>query len=96
MNMKTYLEKRRIEIGGCIRTVRRKHKWSQEQVAEFLGCSRAKVNRVENGTAEFTVGELELLAEQFGISVIQFLGLSLAVVSGSGGMSYHSPTVMTA
>lgn len=95
MNMKTYLEKRRVEIGECIRIVRRKHKWSQEQVAEFLGCSRAKVNRVENGSAEFTVGELELLAEQFGVSVFQFLGLSLAVVSGSGGVAYHSPAMMT-
>lgn len=96
MNIKIYLEKRRGEIGESIRAVRRKHKWSQEQVAEFLGCSRAKVNRVENGSAEFTVGELELLAEQFGVSIIQFLGLSLAVVSGSGEATRLSSVIVSA
>lgn len=44
-----YLQQRRREIGQHIKAVRRQNNLSQEEVAQYLGCSRIKVNRAENG-----------------------------------------------
>jgi predicted transcriptional regulator len=49
-----YLQRRRSEIGQRIREVRRRASMSQEEVADYLGCSRLKVNRVEKGLTEFS------------------------------------------
>jgi transcriptional regulator with XRE-family HTH domain len=79
-----YLQKRRREIGKQIKTIRRQSNLSQEEVAQYLGCSRIKVNRVENGVTEFSVGELELLAQLFNVTILHFLGVKLTVsVQGS-------------
>lgn len=79
-----YLAQRRHEIGQHIRVVRRQNNLSQEEVAQYLGCSRIKVNRAENGLTEFSVGELELLAERFNVTILHFLGIELTVsVQGS-------------
>lgn len=74
-----YLQKRRIEIGKCLQTIRKRQRLSQLDVATYLGCSRVTVTRVENGTTEFTVGELELLAQLFDVSILHFLGIELTV-----------------
>lgn len=64
MDNQTYFIKRRAEIGHNIREVRRQAGLTQEKTAELLGCSRARVNRVEQGYTEFGIGELELLAKR--------------------------------
>lgn len=74
-----YLQKRRYEIGQRIREVRRHANLSQEEVADYLGCSRLKVNRVEKGLTEFSVVELELLAQRFDVTILHFLGIELTV-----------------
>ena len=80
----TYLQQRREEIGEHIKTIRRQNNLSQEEVAQYLGCSRIKVNRAENGITEFSVGELELLAKLFNVTILHFLGIELTVsVQGS-------------
>jgi hypothetical protein len=42
------------------------------------------VNRAENGATEFSVGELELLAQLFDVTILHFLGIEVTVsVQGS-------------
>ena len=73
-----------VEIGQRIREVRRRNNMSQAEVADYLGCSRIKVNRVENGLTDFSVVELELLAQHFNVTILHFLGIELTVsVRGS-------------
>lgn len=64
---------RRPEIGQRIRAVRSNSNWTQEQTAIYLGCSRRRVNRVERGLTDFTIFELELLAQVFEVSLTDFL-----------------------
>ena len=61
----SYIARRRLQMAQRIREARRQHGWTQAQIADLLGCSRLKVNRVERGRAEFGVAELELLAREF-------------------------------
>lgn len=72
-----YLQRRRHEIGERLKAIRRQKNLSQEEVADYLGCSRITVTRVENGVTEFTIGQLELLAELFDVTVLHFLGLAI-------------------
>jgi transcriptional regulator with XRE-family HTH domain len=74
-----YLQRRRNEIGQHVRTIRRQNNLLQEEVAQYLGCSRIKVTRAENGATEFSVGELELLAQLFDVTILHFLGIELTV-----------------
>ena len=43
-------------------------------VAQYLGCSRRRVNRVERGVTDFSVFELELLAQAMEVPITYFLG----------------------
>lgn len=74
-----YLQQRRNEIGQHVKAIRRQNNLSQEEVAQYLGCSRIKVTRAENGITEFSVGELELLAQLFDVTILHFLGIELTV-----------------
>lgn len=68
-DVKSYVAKRRVEIGQRIRAVREKKGLSQAQAAEVLGCTRVTYTRVELGQAELTVSELEYLAKAWGVSL---------------------------
>ena len=48
-DVKSYVAKRRIEIGQRIRAVREKKGLSQAQAAQVLGCTRVTYTRVELG-----------------------------------------------
>jgi transcriptional regulator with XRE-family HTH domain len=63
---------RRTEIGRRIRDARTQHNLTQTEVAEMLGCSRIKLNRVENGKADLTALEIDLLAYTFQLPVAFF------------------------
>lgn len=76
VDVQIYALQRRPEIGQRIREARRSKKWTQEQIASFLGCSRRRVNRVEQGLTNFDVFELELLAKELGLPITSFLGNS--------------------
>lgn len=73
VNIEEYAVRRRPEIGQRVRAARRGKKWTQEYTAHYLGCSRRRVNRVEAGVTEFTVFELELLAQALGVPLSYFL-----------------------
>ena len=79
MDMKTneYLAKRRSEIARNVRHLRRYHGWSQKRVAEYLDCSRRRINRAERGRSELGVGELELLAQAFEVPLAQILNTTV-------------------
>ena len=72
-NVREYAVQRRPEIGQRIREARSKKGWTQERTALYLGCSRRRVNRVEQGITDFTVFELELLSQAFDVPVTFFL-----------------------
>ena len=76
VNLERYVQQRRPKIGLQIRKARAEKGWTQEQVALYLGCSRRRVNRVEQGITDFTVFELELLAQEFGVPITYLLGYS--------------------
>jgi transcriptional regulator with XRE-family HTH domain len=62
----------KVEIARRVRTVRDERGWTQEDVAALLGCSRTKMNRIENGRAELTGSELAALARTFKVPVEAF------------------------
>ena len=68
-----YIASRRQQMAQRIRQARTLHGWTQDQTAQFLGCSRIKINRVEGGRAELSVAELELLAQEFELPISFFL-----------------------
>ena len=69
IDRKSYMTRRRAEIGQRMRAIRKKKGWSQAQTAEMLGCTRVTYTRVELGQAELTVTELEYLALNWGVSL---------------------------
>lgn len=75
VDLQTYASQRRPEIGQRIREVRWAKRWTQGHTAAYLGCSRRRVNRVEQGITEFTLFELELLAKGLGVSIADFIDL---------------------
>lgn len=73
-DVQAYVLRRRPEIGRRIRAARMEKKWTQEGTAIYLGCSRRRMNRVEQGLTNFDIFELELLAQAFGVPITDFLG----------------------
>lgn len=73
-NVSEYAVQRRVEIGRRIRKARLRQEWTQARVAKYLGCSRRRVNRVEQGITDLSVFELELLAQALQVPVTFFLG----------------------
>lgn len=74
IDLQLYALQRRPTVGQQIRQIRTSSSWTQEQVAHFLGCSRRRVNRVEQGITDFGVFELELLAQAWHVSITDLLG----------------------
>lgn len=66
------INQRRAEIAARLREARSQHGLTQEEVAELLGCSRIKWSRVENGKADLTALEIDLLARTFQLPVSFF------------------------
>ena len=56
------------KISDKIKELRKKSKFSQEQLAEKLGCSREFVSRVENKREKVSLKMIFILSEVFKIS----------------------------
>lgn len=54
-----YYETRRLQIGHNIKVARLRMQMTQRELARYLDCSRAHINRVERGLAELKVTQLE-------------------------------------
>lgn len=72
-SLEMYRKQRMGEIATNLRHIRSRVGWTQEQVAEHLGFSRAHVNRVEQGKTEFGVAELEILAQAFNVPLSELI-----------------------
>ena len=68
------IEQRREVIATRIRTARRLRDLTQEQLAELMGCSRIKINRVERALTDLTMPEADLLAQVLHLPVAYFFG----------------------
>lgn len=56
-------------LGGRIKALRSAHGMTQEQVAEWIGVSRQKYARIENGSNNITLDILTKLAPVFDVTV---------------------------
>lgn len=56
-------------LGGRIKDLRTSKNYTQEQVADFLGISRQKYARVENGTNSITLDILAKIADMLDVTV---------------------------
>lgn len=56
-----------MAIYNFIQEIRKSKKISQEQIAEFLGCTRQTYIQIENGKRDITINELKSMAELFSI-----------------------------
>ena len=66
----------KLNIGEIIRKYRRMKDWTQEQFAEKLDVSYQSVSRWENGLTYPDIEFLPTIAELFGISMDELMGLS--------------------
>lgn len=64
--------KRKMEIGQRVRAARRDRRVKQTELAERIGCSRIKLNRVEHGQAALTAIEIDRLARLLDTPVERF------------------------
>ena len=65
-----------MEVGKRIRQLRERNKYSQNYLADIAGISQTHLRRVELGTADITVGHLQLVCDALGISLKDFFNIS--------------------
>lgn len=61
------------KIGSRIRDLRIKHKYTQEQLGEMIGCSNNHISHIETGTNKVSLTLLLRLSHAFEISLDYFL-----------------------
>jgi transcriptional regulator with XRE-family HTH domain len=61
-----------MNIGNRIRQLREANNYSQNCLAEMAGISQTHLRRVELGSADITVGHLQLICDALGISLKEF------------------------
>ena len=66
------LAPRKREIAQRIKLARRQQGWTQQQVADLLGCSRKRYNSMERGQTELSVTELDLFAKKLNVPILFF------------------------
>lgn len=50
-------------IGEQIRKIRLQKGYSQKYIADFIGCSQSKLNRIENGKSDISIADLLTVCE---------------------------------
>lgn len=65
-----------MDIGNRIKQLREQNKYSQNYLADIAGISQTHLRRVELGTADITVGHLQLVCDALGISLKDFFNVS--------------------
>ncbi|MFC7342776.1 helix-turn-helix domain-containing protein [Saccharopolyspora griseoalba] len=63
--MPSTVTSRRRQLGNEIRRARMAAKLTQQEVAELLGCSQGKINKIESGTVAVKDAELQTMLEAF-------------------------------
>lgn len=62
-----------------IKALRAYNELTQTEVAEILGCTFATYNKKENGRTDFTLDELNILANLFNVPVTNFFKDEVAI-----------------
>ncbi len=65
-----------MDVGNRIKQLRERNKYSQNYLADIAGISQTHLRRVELGTADITVGHLQLVCDALGISLKDFFNVS--------------------
>ena len=63
----------RIRFGLRLRTLRRKHGWTQVEMAEMLGVDRSYLSEIETGKKDPSLRVLKTIADGFKLTLSQFL-----------------------
>jgi transcriptional regulator with XRE-family HTH domain len=66
--MASTVTSRRKQLGNELRHARNASKLTQQQVAEFLGCTQGKVNKIESGAVGVKLGDVRSMLNAFGIN----------------------------
>lgn len=66
--MASTVTSRRKQLGNELRHARSAAKMTQQQVAEVLGCTQGKVNKIESGAVGVKLGDVRAMLDAFGIN----------------------------
>lgn len=80
-----------MDIGNRIKQLREQNKYSQNYLADIAGISQTHLRRVELGTADITVGHLQLVCDALGISLKDFFNVSEEQEDISSAISNLTP-----
>ena len=80
-----------MDVGNRIKQLREQNKYSQHYLADIAGISQTHLRRVELGTADITVGHLQLVCDALGISLKDFFNVSEEQEDISSAISNLTP-----
>ena len=80
-----------MDVGNRIKQLREQNKYSQNYLADIAGISQTHLRRVELGTADITVGHLQLVCDALGISLKDFFNVSEEQEDISSAISILTP-----
>jgi len=63
----------RVRLGNRVRTLRRKRRWTQVEMAEMLGVDRSYLSEIENGKKDPSLRVLKTIADGFRVTLSQLL-----------------------
>lgn len=78
MAAQDYIATRTMRMKEIVRERRKEAGYSQQVIADLLGCNRSRISDIENLEKDicYTLGEIELLAGLFGINPLDLLRMS--------------------
>ena len=80
-----------MDVGNRIKQLREQNKYSQNYLADIAGISQTHLRRVELGTADITVGHLQLVCDALGTSLKDFFNVSEEQEDISSAISNLTP-----
>ena len=63
----------RVRFGARLQSLRKKRRWTQVELADYLGLRRTYISDLERGKRNVSLMTIEVIARGFGLSVSQLL-----------------------
>lgn len=63
----------RVRLGNRVRSLRRRHGWTQVDMAEALGIDRSYLSEIETGKKDPSLRVMKTIADGFRLSLSQLL-----------------------
>jgi transcriptional regulator with XRE-family HTH domain len=63
----------RAQLGNRVRALRKKHQWTQVEMADLLGVDRSYLSEIETGKKDPSLRVLKAIADGFHLTLSQFL-----------------------